>query len=79
MSNLIWIFAACKSLLLSPLAVKELTMKPGLTFTALWLIQQMTDIFSYFISRKCALIFYANCLQKMSFDISCKLSPENVL
>ena len=41
--------------------------------------QQKCFFFFFFFFRKLALIYHANCFQKISFDISCILSPENIL
>ena len=47
LSRLIWIYAVCKGLLLSHVAVKELTTKESLKRTTSWTTKYITHPFSY--------------------------------
>ena len=70
MSRLIWIYAVCKSLLLSPVAVKELNKllqiydkegsRPNNKLHACWVNMSSDNILKYFYIT-----------QKIGFDISC--------
>ena len=89
MSPVIWIFAVCKSLLLSPVAVKELKFeklfylkywqkkkKNPLTFRTLWANSMNPKNFTFFFFF---FLSYSHFSPESRFDISCKLTPMETI
>ena len=71
MSHLIWIYAVCKSLLVSPVAVKELRSEPALIFIAPDKVLFFFHLISikFFLFLLCPLVLYLGqkCLLKSVF------------